>query len=83
MLSKRVLKPVVKGLTWRVFAAVDTLAITAAVMWWHTGAIGPEVLTVVGGIVSAELFTKTALYTAHEKLWDRSFLRRIFDCTAE
>lgn len=71
-------RPIVKGLTWRCFAAVDTLAITAVVMWWHTGEIGSSVFAVVGGIVGMELLTKTTLYAAHEKLWEIRLLKRIF-----
>lgn len=73
------LKPIIKGLTWRVFAAVDTLLITAVVMWWHTGEIGMTVFSVVGGIVGMELLTKTTLYAAHEKLWELRLFKRLFD----
>lgn len=72
------LRPIVKGLTWRVVAAVDTLLITAVVMWWHTGEITSAVFAVVGGIVGMELLTKTTLYAFHEKFWEIRLLRRIF-----
>lgn len=83
MPKHKLLKPVVKGLTWRVFAAADTLVITAGVMYWHTGSIGSGVFAVVGGIVGAELFTKTALYTAHERLWELKVLRKLFEPAEE
>jgi len=65
------LRPVIKGLSWRAFAAFDTMAITAAVMFLRTGHINSTVWAVAGSIVGMELFSKTFLFAVHEKLWER------------
>lgn len=74
----RVFKPVIKGLTWRCFAAFDTLLVTAAVMWWNTGTLTASVFSVVLGIVGLEMLTKTSLYALHEKFWDLPVFTRWF-----
>jgi hypothetical protein len=70
------LRHVVKGLSWRAFAAIDTMFVVAVTMFWQTGKIGPEVLAIVGGVVGMELITKTGLYALHEKFWELPFLAR-------
>lgn len=62
-------KAVIKGLSWRLFAAVDTMLVASVVMFYKTGELSAGVFTAALGIVGAELFTKTALFVVHEKLW--------------
>lgn len=63
-------RAVVKGLSWRAFAAFDTMVVAAVIMWWQTGHVGHTVFAMVGGIVGMELVTKTFLFTIHEMLWE-------------
>jgi uncharacterized membrane protein len=65
------LRPVVKGLSWRAFAAFDTMFVAAVVMYWQTGHVSSAVFATVFGIVGCELATKTFLFAIHEKLWER------------
>lgn len=59
---------IAKGLSWRLFAAFDTFVVTACVLYWRNGTIDGA-MSVVAGIVSMELATKTFLFTVHERLW--------------
>jgi hypothetical protein len=75
------LKAIVKGITWRMFAAVDTALVVGATMFWKTGTVGPEVFAIVGGVVGMEMLTKTGLYAMHERLWEIRVLKRLFAAT--
>lgn len=70
--TRSTFQSVIKGLSWRAFAAFDTMLVAAVVMYWQTGHVSHALWGMVGGIVSMELVTKTFLYTLHEKLWDGS-----------
>jgi uncharacterized membrane protein len=67
----RSIRSVIKGLSWRAFAAFDTMVAVMAVSWFRTGHINPSVFALVGGIVGMELVTKTFLFAVHERLWER------------
>jgi uncharacterized membrane protein len=72
MKKSNVVRSIVKGLSWRAFAAFDTLAVTTAVMFWKTGTFNAHaILSLALGIVGMELLTKTALFAIHERLWER------------
>lgn len=64
-------RPVVKGLSWRAFAAFDTMLVASVVMYFQTGHITSAVFSTVVGMVGMELLTKTFLFTVHEKMWER------------
>lgn len=51
---------VFKALSWRGFAALDTFLLTFLI----TGK-----LTAAFGVVGFEVFTKTAMFYGHERLW--------------
>jgi uncharacterized membrane protein len=62
----------IKGVSWRLFAGVDTLVVTTAVMFYRTGSLDMRsVLSLALGIVGMEMLTKTFLYAMHERLWER------------
>ena len=70
--NKYMIRPVIKGLSWRAFAAFDTMIVTGAVMFFRTGTLNVHaILNLALGIVGMELVTKTFLFTVHEKLWER------------
>lgn len=54
------LRSVVKAFSWRMTGSIDTLVIS----WFITGR-----LTVAMTITGIELFTKIALFWAHERAW--------------
>lgn len=61
MAEKRV-RSVVKGITWRVFATLDTVLIA----WLITNQI--KFALSIGGI---EVVTKLGLYYLHERVWNK------------
>lgn len=72
MKSSSMMRSVMKGLSWRSFAALDTMVVTMAVMFYRTGRFDLHaVLSLALGIVGMELVTKTALFTVHERIWER------------
>lgn len=73
----RHVKGIVKGLTWRAFAALDTAVVVAVVTFYKTGTF-TGVGAVVLGIVGVETITKTFLYAVHERLWEQQFLAKWF-----
>lgn len=75
----RKFRPVIKGLSWRAFAAFDTMFVAASVMFFKTGHIGIEVLGIAGGIVGMELLTKTTLFVIHERLWEGKSTQKVID----
>lgn len=65
------MRSVVKALSWRAFAAVDTAVAATVVMFIKTGHINTSsIIGLVGGIVGMELITKTFLFAMHERLWE-------------
>lgn len=65
------MRSVVKALSWRAFAAVDTAVAATVVMFFKTGHINTSsIIGLVGGIVGMELITKTFLFAMHERLWE-------------
>ena len=68
----RKIRSVVKGLSWRAFAAFDTAVAASVVMFLRTGHFNlATILPMVGGIVGMELVTKTFLFAVHEHIWER------------
>ena len=59
-MKERHLRSIIKGITWRVVATVDTIALSYLVT---------ESVTMAFKIASIELFTKTVLYYFHERIW--------------
>ena len=55
-------RSLLKSITWRVIASLDTFIIA----WFITGK-----LSWAGSIASLEILTKTFLYYFHERLWAR------------
>ena len=58
-MKERHLRSIIKGITWRVVATVDTIALSYLVT---------ESVTMAFKIASIELFTKTVLYYFHERI---------------
>ena len=55
-------RSVIKGITWRMFATIDTILIS----WLITGKL--KMAFSIGGI---EVLTKIALYYFHERTWNK------------
>ena len=53
-------RSLIKTLSWRLIASLDTLAIS----WLLTGSF-----VIAGSIMSLEILTKMVLYYLHEKAW--------------
>ena len=60
--NEKIKRSVAKAVSWRLVGTLDTILISYVV----TGRAGAALS--IGGM---ELFTKMALYVAHERLWDR------------
>jgi uncharacterized membrane protein len=60
-------RSVIKGITWRMFATIDTIIIS----WLITGK--PKMAFSIGGI---EVLTKIFLYYVHERTWNKIRLGR-------
>ena len=72
-MQNRNVRSVVKGLSWRAFAAIDTAIVASVVMFVRTGHWDlHSVGTLVAGIVGMELATKTFLFAVHERIWERA-----------
>ena len=54
------LRAILKALSWRAVAALDTMFVS----WWVTGE-----LALAMGIMGVEAVTKVFIYYAHEKAW--------------
>lgn len=76
-MSLKSFRGIIKGLTWRFFAAFDTCIVTSFIMFYKTGSVS-GVWAIVAGIVGLELFTKTFLYAVHERIWDHPILQKLF-----
>ncbi len=66
-------RSVLKAITWRLVASIDTLVL----VWLVTGSF--EAGLAIGGI---EVITKIAIYYAHERLWSRveiKLVRKVLD----
>ena len=78
------MRSVVKALSWRAFAAVDTAVAATVVMFIKTGHINSSsIIGLVGGIVGMELITKTFLFAMHERLWEGRTAKVVAAPTAE
>lgn len=77
------MRSVVKALSWRAFAAVDTAVAATVVMFIKTGHINTSsIIGLVGGIVGMELITKTFLFAMHERLWEGKAVKVVAAPTA-
>ena len=56
------IRSLLKALTWRIFASIDTFLIS----WLITGK-----LSWAGSIAVLEIITKTFLFYFHERVWNR------------
>ena len=57
----------VKTASWRAFAAVDTFGL----VWLFSGHDATQAIAAAGAVVGVEAITKSLLYFAHERLWER------------
>lgn len=62
MIESPRLRSLVKTLTWRVVATIDTFVIA----WWITGR-----WNWAAGIAGLEVITKMILYYSHERVWEK------------
>lgn len=60
-MKETIYRSIVKGISWRVFATMDTILLS----WLVTGHIGDAIKIGLG-----EVFTKTVLYFLHERAWN-------------
>ena len=61
-MKETIYRSIVKGISWRVFATVDTILLS----WLITGHFEDAIKIGLG-----EVFTKTLLYFLHERVWNR------------
>ncbi len=61
-MKETIYRSVVKGISWRVFATIDTILLS----WLITGRFDDAIKIGLG-----EVFTKTLLYFLHERIWNR------------
>lgn len=60
-MKETIYRSIVKGISWRVFATIDTILLS----WLITGHFGDALKIGLG-----EVFTKTILYFFHERVWN-------------
>lgn len=75
MCAREHFKALTKAITWRMVGAADTFVVTAVTTFVATGRVN---LAVAGTVVGFEVFTKTFLYYAHERVWAGRFLTGMF-----
>lgn len=65
-MKETIYRSIVKGISWRIFATIDTIFLA----WLVTGHFEDALKIGLG-----EVFTKTFLYFLHERVWNRIKLR--------